>query len=74
MLLWLPVEILQEIGLQIPTAEKKSLRCVCKELALAMDCVIFTTIILNTLGLRLVDGTTQNRSGQTLAPEKNMTL
>ncbi|KAJ6523106.1 hypothetical protein DFH09DRAFT_1096790 [Mycena vulgaris] len=43
--------------LQIPTAEKKTLRCVCEELALAMDCLIFTTIILNTLGLHPVDGT-----------------
>ncbi|KAJ6489761.1 hypothetical protein C8R45DRAFT_197616 [Mycena sanguinolenta] len=57
MLLGLPVEILQGIGCQVPTAEKKILRCVCKDLARAMDCLIFTTIILNTLGLHYLDGT-----------------
>ncbi|KAF7345225.1 hypothetical protein MSAN_01899100 [Mycena sanguinolenta] len=56
MLPGLPVEILQEIACQAPTAEKKALRSVCKDLALAMDCLIFTTVILNTLGLHSADG------------------
>ncbi|KAJ7264076.1 hypothetical protein B0H12DRAFT_273122 [Mycena haematopus] len=57
MLLELPVEILHEIGCQIPgTAEKKNLRSVCKDLALAMDSLIFGTIILNTDTLHLADG------------------
>ncbi|KAF8193865.1 hypothetical protein K438DRAFT_1934668 [Mycena galopus ATCC 62051] len=70
MLLHLPVEVLQEIGRQVPKAGNKNLRAVCKDLALAVDSQVFATIMLATNKLSLDD----NRSVlETLAARELVT-
>ncbi|KAJ7686260.1 hypothetical protein B0H17DRAFT_1072182 [Mycena rosella] len=56
MLPYLCVEILQEIGSQLPNSDQKNLRAVCKDLGLAIDPLFYTFFVLRGDRLRQENG------------------
>ncbi|KAF7371353.1 F-box domain-containing protein [Mycena sanguinolenta] len=56
MLPYLCIEVLQEIGSQLPNSDQKNLRAVCKELNVAIDPLFYTFFVLRGDRMRGEDG------------------